>query len=30
VALHETLAVIENHKVVGSWQVAARKRKITV
>lgn len=30
VALHETLAVIENHKVVGSWQVVARKRKISV
>jgi len=30
VALHETLAVVENNNVVGSWQVVARKRKISV
>jgi len=30
VALHETLAVIEHHEVVGSWHVVARKRKISV
>lgn len=30
VALHETLTAIENNEVVGEWQVAARKRKITI
>lgn len=30
VALHETLAIIENNKAIGSWQVVARKRKISV
>lgn len=30
VALHETLVVIENHEVTGSWNVVARKRKISV
>jgi D-serine deaminase-like pyridoxal phosphate-dependent protein len=30
VALHETLAVVENHKVIGNWNVIARKRKITI
>lgn len=30
VALHENLTVIENHEVTGSWNVVARKRKISV
>jgi D-serine deaminase-like pyridoxal phosphate-dependent protein len=30
VALHETLTVIENHEVTGSWNVVARKRKISI
>jgi D-serine deaminase-like pyridoxal phosphate-dependent protein len=30
VALHETLAVVENNRVVDSWNVIARKRKISV
>lgn len=30
VALHETVAVVENNTVVGHWHVVARKRKITV
>jgi len=30
VALHETMAVVENHVVTGSWQVVSRKRKISV
>jgi len=30
VALHETLAIVENHKVIGNWNVIARKRKITI
>ncbi len=30
VALHETLAVVENNRVVASWNVVARKRKISV
>lgn len=30
VALHETLAVVENNNVIGSWNVVARKRKISV
>lgn len=30
VALHETLAVVEHQQVVGSWNVFARKRKISV
>ena len=30
VALHETLTVVENNRVVGSWNVVARKRKISV
>ena len=30
VALHETLAVVENHHVGESWNVIARKRKISV
>jgi D-threonine aldolase len=30
VALHETMAVVENHRVTGSWNVVSRKRKISV
>lgn len=30
VALHESLVAIEDNRVVGEWQVAARKRKITI
>jgi D-serine deaminase-like pyridoxal phosphate-dependent protein len=30
VALHESLIAIENDKVVGEWNVAARKRKISI
>ncbi|MCW5910662.1 MAG: D-TA family PLP-dependent enzyme [Cyclobacteriaceae bacterium] len=30
VALHETLAVVENHTVTGSWDIIARKRKISI
>lgn len=30
VALHETLAVVENHQVVDTWSVVSRKRKITI
>ncbi len=30
VALHENLTVVENHQVTGSWNVVARKRKITI
>lgn len=30
VALHETLAVVENHQLTGTWNVISRKRKITV
>jgi D-threonine aldolase len=30
VALHETLAVVENNQWITSWNVTARKRKITV
>jgi len=30
VALHETLTVVENQQATGSWNVVARKRKITV
>lgn len=30
VALHETLIAIENDQIIGEWQVAARKRKITI
>jgi len=30
VALHETLAVIENHLVTKNWNVVARKRKISI
>ena len=30
VALHETVAVVENHRVTGSWNIVARKRKISV
>jgi D-serine deaminase-like pyridoxal phosphate-dependent protein len=30
VALHETLAVVENSRVIGSWNVVARKRKILI
>ncbi len=30
VALHETMAVIENNKMTGSWNVVSRKRKISV
>ncbi|MBL7873662.1 MAG: D-TA family PLP-dependent enzyme [Cyclobacteriaceae bacterium] len=30
VALHETVAVAEDNKVVGSWDIVARKRKITI
>lgn len=30
VALHETLAVIENHRVTDTWHVVSRKRKITL
>lgn len=30
VALYETMAVVENHLVTGSWDVVSRKRKISV
>jgi D-serine deaminase-like pyridoxal phosphate-dependent protein len=30
VALHSSAVVIENEKIVGSWKVAARERRITV
>jgi len=30
VALYETMAVVEKNKVVGSWSVASRKRKISI
>lgn len=30
VALHESVSVIENNRVIGAWNIAARKRKITV
>jgi D-serine deaminase-like pyridoxal phosphate-dependent protein len=30
VALHETMAVVENHQVKDSWQVVSRKRKISI
>jgi D-threonine aldolase len=30
VALHENLTVVENHQVTGTWNVVARKRKISV
>ncbi len=30
VALHETVSVIENNRVTSSWNIAARKRKITI
>jgi D-threonine aldolase len=30
VALHENLTVVENHEVTGTWNVVARKRKISV
>jgi len=30
VALHETMAVVENHQVTDSWQVVSRKRKISI
>lgn len=30
VALHETLAVVENNRVTQNWNVVARKRKITI
>lgn len=30
VALHETVAVVENGEVVDSWQVTARKRRLTL
>jgi D-serine deaminase-like pyridoxal phosphate-dependent protein len=30
VALHETMAVVQNHRIIGSWNVVSRKRKITV
>lgn len=30
VALHETLAVVENNRVTKTWHVVARKRKITI
>ncbi len=30
VALHETLAVVENSRVVATWNVVARKRKISI
>lgn len=30
VALHSTAVVIENHEIVGSWDVAARERRISI
>ncbi len=30
VALHETVSVIENNRVNGTWNITARKRKITI
>jgi D-threonine aldolase len=30
VALHETMAVVENHQVTGNWDVVSRKRKISI
>ncbi len=30
VALHETMSVVENHRVIASWNVVSRKRKISV
>jgi D-serine deaminase-like pyridoxal phosphate-dependent protein len=30
VALHETVAVVENNRVTGTWNIVARKRKISI
>ena len=30
VALYDTAIVVNDHKVIGEWEVVARKRKITI